>query len=114
YVPTSYDVVSGSGDRPVPLVVDLHGLFAGKEDQELLSGFRAKADAEGFVVVYPNGRDQNPTDPTDDAQRSWNAYNCCGPAYHGGVNGYDDVGYIRDLVADVSTKVNVDHGRIYI
>jgi len=111
YVPSSYDAVSGGGDRPVPLVVDLHGLLAGKQDQESLSGFKTKADSVGFVVVYPNGKDQNASDPTDDNQRGWNAYNCCGPAHTAHL---DDVGYLRDLVARVATQVNVDHRRIYI
>ncbi len=112
YLPAAYDAASAGGAKPLPLVVDLHGFTAGKEDQALVSGFRPKADAVGFIVAYPNGRDQNPADPTDNAMRGWNAYNCCGPAYNAG--GYDDVGYIRDLVADVSAKVNVDHRRIYI
>jgi polyhydroxybutyrate depolymerase len=100
YVSSTYSETSDDGALPRPLIVDLHGLNATKENQELLSGFMVKADEQGFIVVYPQGRDN-----------SWNGYNCCGPSHQ---NGYDDVGYLRDLVADVSSKVNVDHRRIYI
>jgi polyhydroxybutyrate depolymerase len=100
YVPSTYNEVSNNGSRPQALVVDLHGLTASKENQESLSGFMAKADDEGFVVAYPQGKGN-----------SWNGYNCCGQARQ---NGYNDVGYLRDLVASVSTKVNVDHRRIYV
>ena len=100
YVPTSYDELSDGGSRPRPLVVDAHGWTASKETQQGLSGFMPKADLEGFVVAYPQGKGD-----------SWNAYNCCGEARN---NGYDDVGFVRDLVADVASRVNVDHRRIYI
>ncbi|HZR82857.1 MAG TPA: PHB depolymerase family esterase [Candidatus Binatia bacterium] len=111
YIPGSYPAASASGDRPVPLVVDLHGFDASKSQQRALSGFAAKADAIGFVVAYPNGRDPDPTDPSSNAGRGWNAYNCCGAAHDAG---YDDVGFVRDVVADVSQRVNVDHRRIYV
>jgi polyhydroxybutyrate depolymerase len=111
YVPASYTAASGGGTKPVPMVLDLHGVYANKTDQRLLSGFAAQADAVGFVVAYPNGRDPDPGDPTVDTGRGWNAYNLGGISHE---NGYDDVGYLRDVVADVARRVHVDHRRIYV
>ncbi|MEA2697734.1 MAG: polyhydroxybutyrate depolymerase, partial [Myxococcales bacterium] len=47
YVPTSYD-----GSQRVPLVLDIHGLTSNATEQQLISGWRQKADATGFIVVY--------------------------------------------------------------
>lgn len=92
-------------------MLDLHGLNANKTFQRLLSGFAAKADTLGFVVAWPNGRDPVPGDPSSDNGRGWNAYNLGGVSY---ANGYDDVGHLRDVVADVARRVNVDRRRIFV
>ena len=63
-VPAGYD-----GSTAIPLVVDLHGLGSSKAGQQALSGMAALADAEGFAVVWPDGR-----------FNSWNAGWCCGQA----------------------------------
>lgn len=94
YVPASY-----TGFQPVPLVIDLHGFTSNSAQQAFLSGFRAEADEEGFIVVYPQG-----------SSNSWNAYGCCGNAAAGNVN---DVGFIRAVVQEVSAMGNIDHRRVY-
>jgi polyhydroxybutyrate depolymerase len=91
HVPPGYD-----GSVPVPLVVDIHGLGSNVQEQEVVSGMAAKANATGFLVVYPQG--------VDDA---WNAGTCCGNA------GIDDVGFMRALVAAVSAEANIDPRRVY-
>ena len=50
HVPPSYD-----GSSPVPLVLDMHGITQSKTTQAFISGFNARSDAEGFLVVYPLG-----------------------------------------------------------
>ena len=58
-------------ERPVPLVVMLHGGFGTAEQARRSYGWDEMAAAKGFVVVYPDG-----------ARRSWNAGGtCCGPAF---------------------------------
>jgi poly(3-hydroxybutyrate) depolymerase len=77
HVPASYD-----GGHAVPLVLDLHGLTSNDSEQEALSGWREKADATGFIVVYPNG-----------LGGSWNGGNpCCGSSLRDNV---DDEGFLR-------------------
>ncbi len=48
HVPASYD-----GSSPVPLVLDFHGYTSTKEAQASVSGFKGKADTEGFIIVHP-------------------------------------------------------------
>jgi polyhydroxybutyrate depolymerase len=91
HVPRGYD-----GATPVPLVVDIHGLSSNADQQRALSGMRTVSDAEGFLVVYPEGW-----------HNAWNANLCCGNTE------VDDVGFIRAVVAAVSAEANIDPRRIY-
>jgi len=94
YVPALY-----TGNASVPLVVDLHPLFGTGSSQASNSGYRAKADTAGFIVVFPNGY-----------QRSWNAGDCCGESYW---HDLDDVGFIKAVVAKVNATYKVDCNRVY-
>lgn len=76
------------GGEAVPLVIDLHGLSSSPESQDELSDFRAKADAEGFVVAQPQAAGLLPT---------WQA----------GIVPSPDVGFIRLLIADIGTSVDL-------
>jgi polyhydroxybutyrate depolymerase len=101
HVPAGYDC-----RVPTPVVFCLHGLmqtavsfcvngtgFAGG------SGFPAKADQAGFILVMPNGH-----------RNSWNGGSCCGTAQ---TMGLDDVALMRAILAEVGTHVNVDPGRVF-
>jgi polyhydroxybutyrate depolymerase len=91
HVPPSYD-----GATAVPLVLDFHGFGSNAFQQRAISGMSAVSDREGFLLVHPEGVDDE-----------WNAGLCCG----GGM--LDDVGFIRAVVAAVSADGNVDASRIY-
>jgi polyhydroxybutyrate depolymerase len=85
---------------PVPLVVDMHGLTSSAGAQAGLSGWRAKADEEGFIVAHPQG-----------LGNSWNGGDlCCGSSQNGGV---DDEGFIRAMVAKIQADGCVDPRRVY-
>ena len=84
---------------PAALVVVLHGLGADASTAPRMSGMDAKADREGFIALYPNGR-----------SLSWNAWRCCGAAE---VKQFDDVGFIRAVVEKVAREHAVDRKRIY-
>src|SRR5215510_8368780 len=76
HAPPAYD-----GSATVPLVLDIHGWMSNAEQQEALSGMRNVADANGFLVAYPQG-----------IRNEWNAGTCCGNA------GIDEVGFLRAVV----------------
>ena len=50
HIPPGYN-----GNKPVPLVIVLHGLGGTAKYMELTTGMYDKSDAEGFIVVYPEG-----------------------------------------------------------
>jgi polyhydroxybutyrate depolymerase len=50
YVPSIY-----TGKTPVPLVLNLHGSGSTAEQERLVTAMNKTANADGFVVVYPQG-----------------------------------------------------------
>jgi polyhydroxybutyrate depolymerase len=46
---------SGPAGRPLPLVLNLHGSGGTAAEQEVSCGMDALADAQGFIVAYPQG-----------------------------------------------------------
>jgi polyhydroxybutyrate depolymerase len=75
-------------------VINLHGLNSNSREQEALSGMSAKADAEGFIVVYPDGRSEQWRD---------------GP----GAEGEKDRQFILDLLAYLQSQYSIDVARVY-
>ena len=103
HVPSSIDPA-----KPAPLLFALHG-GGGSMDHHANDahyGHITKSDREGFVVVFPNGFSKLASGKF----ATWNAGNCCGGARDGNV---DDVGFIRQIVADVTRQMNIDRKRIY-
>ncbi|GAB4450501.1 MAG: hypothetical protein OHK0041_12520 [Anaerolineales bacterium] len=100
HIPPSYDE-----SKPALLVIALHGGGGNAESQRRVSGFDQLADAQGFIVVYPNG-----TGRFNDTLLTWNGGTCCGYAAE---NQIDDVGFIRALIAELESKFNIDPRRIY-
>jgi polyhydroxybutyrate depolymerase len=103
YVPTE---VARHPDRPVPLLLALHGGLGSGAQFERTSGFDGLAEANGFVVAYPDGFDAA---PGDRQLRTWNAGACCGPAVRLGV---DDVGFVRKLIAQLAEQFPIAPGEI--
>lgn len=94
HVPSSYDPT-----KPAMLIVNFHGYTSNSVEQEVLTRMDDASDAKGFLVAYPDG-----------IANSWNAGDCCGDSWTGGV---DDVQFARDLVAYISASYCVDPARIY-
>lgn len=93
HVPADYD------GEAIPLVLNFHGSLRVPEDQVEASDFGTIADREGFAVAYPAG-----AFASGNMQRSWNA---------DVEDGVDDVQFVRDIVEDVATRLNIDRSRIY-
>lgn len=94
HVPAGYD------GNPIPLVLNYHGSGGVPENQLASSRFDELADRETFAVAFPAGAFTNSV-----TQRSWNA---------NVEEGVDDVRFARDVIADVSAKINIDAARIYV
>ena len=90
----------------LPVVIVLHGHGGTASKAMRISGMNRKADAEGFLAVYPNGSSW-----AGMPWRSWNAGSCCGYAESKGI---DDVAFLRALIADLRQAFPVDPARIYV
>lgn len=100
-------------NKPLPLVVVLHGGGGSAESAARQTGFDAMADKAGFIVVYPNGSDRSR--PLMNLMGkpgllTWNAGNCCGYARD---NNVDDVAFIRALVQAVIKDNGADPKQVY-
>jgi polyhydroxybutyrate depolymerase len=83
-----------------PLVVMLHGGFGTASQAESSYGWDAEADANHFVVAYPDG-----------VNRAWAVGGgCCGTPGSTGVN---DVAFVLAVVANLSERLPIDADRVY-
>lgn len=100
YFPSNYD-----GSTALPLVIVLHG---GSGNAETVQGFTQMtpvAEANGFLVVYPQG-----AGPAGEDGYSW----ADGRGTTADDAGIDDVGFINFLMDVLIAEYAVDDNRIYI
>ena len=95
-----------STTHPLPLVVVLHDKGGNADSIARATQMSAKADEEGFIVVYPDGIAH--VSPTN-KQLTWN---CCGPAEKKST-GIDDVGFMHLLIEHLQHAYKIDARRIY-
>src|SRR5258708_29836280 len=84
HVPTTVDLAA-----PTSVLLAFHGGASSGRALARSSGLSEKADAAGFVVVYPDGTGER------DQLFTWNAGSCCGYAHQQQV---DDVGFVLSLL----------------
>lgn len=94
-VPKSY-----SPSKKTPLVVVYHGYTGSGAEAEIYTRFGEKAEAEGFIAVFPDGTGK---------PRGWNAgfMNLTGSAKS------DEVKFTTQLLDQVEKEVSVDEDRVY-
>ncbi|MGF1582042.1 MAG: PHB depolymerase family esterase [Gemmataceae bacterium] len=100
YVPRKHNA-----KRSTTVIVAFHGGGGNPQSMMLLSGLNKKADEAGFIVVYPYGSGLN-----KDRSLTFNAGNRCGYARRKKI---DDVEFVRALLDDLATAVNVDGDRVF-
>ncbi len=96
-IPPQYDPT-----KPMPLVLNFHGLSSNAWQQKLLSKMTDLAKKEGFLVVYPEGRG---------VPQSWNAQKCCTPA--SSVLKSKDVDFVKKMLDNLESKLCIDKRRIF-
>lgn len=92
--------------KPAPVVLALHGAGMNAKLMELFCGLNDKADAAGFVVVYPNGTGAS----ANEVMLTWNAGKFPGPLSK---KRSDDVGYLAKVLDDLPNACKIDPKRIY-
>jgi len=90
-----------NGQQELSLVIALHGGGGNAEQFENNSRLTEKANAAGFIVVYPNGSGRIQT---------WNGGLCCGSA---AAENTDDVKFISMLIDKLKAEYKIDPKRIY-
>lgn len=98
HVPRGYDPHHGT-----MLVLNFHGFLSDPWQERILTGMDAASEARGFIVAYPEG-----IGPF--IARSWNGGDCCAFAKEKHV---DDVGFVRDVIAEIENEYCIDPRRIY-
>ncbi len=96
FVPDSYDA-----DTPIPLVMVLHGASGSGARSQAWLGFDELADAENFMVVYPDGLYNN-----------WDFG--AGVPTADGVIAVDDVGYLTGVVDELASEYNIDAAQVFV
>jgi polyhydroxybutyrate depolymerase len=92
HVPPGYD-----GAKPVPLILNFHGQAKTALDQETYSGLTPVSDAEGFMLVSPEGSSY---------PQEWSIIG----DYE---NGWDDVGFVSDILANLEAAYCIDPDRVF-
>jgi polyhydroxybutyrate depolymerase len=92
HVPASY-----TGQTPVPLVLDWHGILLSSSLQRSVSGFAALSDSQGFIVAFPEGTDT-----------AFNIGKCCTSS-----STVDDLGFAKGLVTKLSQQGCIDLKRVH-
>jgi len=106
--PVIVHVPAGGGTKPLPLVLNLHGSGSDGAQQELFTGMDATADADGFVVAYPQGA------IAVDGGYAWNVPK--EPLVTGGAvpkGTPSDVAYLASLVTQLESRYCIDRTRVY-
>jgi len=88
-----------NGSTAYPVVFVLHGMGGHGQAMETVTGMSEKADAEKFIVVYPNG--------LGDPSRWSSLINPANP------NPTDDVGFLTALLDRIEHDFKIDQKRIY-
>ncbi len=91
---------------PTPVVLVFHGGGGNPDQQRFDSRMDEISEKHNFIAVYPAGTNAF----FKDKMLTWNTKTCCGFALK---NNIDDVGYVRSLLDDLSSLVNVDAKRVY-
>ena len=97
-------------DRPVPLLVGLHGGLGSGRQFEQNTDFDGLAQANRFIVVYPNGTPIRPSLPD---RLVWNGGGCCSVAEQSQEN-VNDVGFISALITKIEGRYDIDRSRVYV
>ncbi len=94
--------------RPaLPVVLMLHGRNETARDAMRATGWARKADAAGFLAVFPEAILRDPSQPPAPRNpRIWHA--------DSGPQAVDDVGFLNALLDDLQARFSVDRRRIFV
>lgn len=92
--------------KGAPLILALHGGGGDPDQFARSSGLARAANRAGFAVAFPAGSGRR-----GDRLLTWNGGYCCGFAQRQGV---DDLGFLREVIADAAHRFGVDGKAVYL
>ena len=94
-----------AGDRPLPVVIMMDGRGGTPWTAMKSTGWNPKADADHFIVVYPEAQRLNPAGPQHfmDNPQMWKTE-----------AGSIDVVFLRDVIANIASRFRTDASRVYL
>ena len=106
HVPAAYK-------SPPPLVIMLHGGGGTARAASWETGWTAKAEREGFLVVFPNALARDPARPSSFAGNP-QLWNDGSDRFYPDQRAPDDVGFIAAVLDELSARFAIDARRIYV
>jgi polyhydroxybutyrate depolymerase len=108
HVPPNYEKT-----KPLPLVIMLHGMGGTALNSQRETGWSDKADAEGFIVVYPEATRPEPNQPPS-LRNNPQAWNDGSGRFHAAERNIDDVAFITALIDSLENSYSIDSRRVYV
>jgi polyhydroxybutyrate depolymerase len=99
--------------QPRPLVIMLHGMGGTAANAVRETGWSAKADAENFIVAYPDATRPDASEPAN-LRRNPQAWNDGSGRFHAGQQQVGDVAFIGLLIDRMLADYAVDRRRVYV
>lgn len=116
-----YYLPSNPGNN-LPAVIVLHGGGGPLGTAELMmekSGWKQKAEQEGFLVIFPQGTLENPESPVNltndfgDSSRNIRDWNDGSGGTSSSRKNIQDVEFISKIIDDITSRFPVDRNRIF-
>lgn len=107
HIPARYESA-----KPAPVVMMFHGAGGTARGAMRQTGWSAKADAAGFLAVFPEAVSRDPSRPPrfKNNPQVWNDGSGRGHARRANI---DDVGFINAVIDDLKSRFAIDERRIY-
>lgn len=108
HVPAGYD-----SKRSAPVVIMLHGAGGSAWGAARETGWIAKSDEAGFLLIFPEAMRPDPSRPAQ-FLRNPQIWNDGSGRAHAGRHNIDDVGFIRAMLDDLAARFAVDARRVFV
>ncbi|MFH2131584.1 MAG: PHB depolymerase family esterase [bacterium] len=108
HVPPDY-----TGRSSVPVVVMLHGGGGTGKAAAFETGWSSKADAAGFLAVFPEAMPPDPKRPSR-FRSNPQLWNDGSDRFYPGQTAPDDVGFLNAMLDDLISRFAVDRNRIFV
>ena len=110
-----YTVYSPAADhvQHLPVVLMLHGGGGTSKTAMEETGWMQKAEAAGFLLVFPEGARQH-TDKPPGFRTNPQTWNDGSGRFYSGKQNIDDVAFIDNVIEEVALSHDVDAGRVFV